>query len=134
MNNNFKKAREAKKFTQEFVAQKLGVTRTTYIRYENGERECSFESLLKLSKIFDASIDSLLGNTPEQHEFLDEEQKQLLNVFHDLSPDNRATVFKISQSLQTQQSKTEESTSDKKGKSLTFQTIGTHHHPFKIHG
>lgn len=56
-----KELREAKGYTQEEIAEKIGVARTTYIRYEQGVRECSYETLIKLSYIFNVSIDYLLG-------------------------------------------------------------------------
>ena len=62
MNNRFKEARKDRNLTQDEVAQKLSITRQAYGRYENGERECSFDTLRKLSKIFSTSIDYLLCN------------------------------------------------------------------------
>ncbi len=62
MKNRFKEARKARNLTQEEVAERLLVSRTTYVRYENGERECSFENLRKLSRLFNSPIDYLLYN------------------------------------------------------------------------
>ena len=57
--------RENNGYSQEDVAKILGVSRQAYGRYESGERECSFASLRKLSQIFHTSIDSLLGEEPQ---------------------------------------------------------------------
>ena len=38
----------------------LGVDRTTYVKYENGNSEPNFEMLRKLSDLFYVSIDYLL--------------------------------------------------------------------------
>uniref|UniRef100_UPI004029C81B helix-turn-helix transcriptional regulator n=1 Tax=Mitsuokella multacida TaxID=52226 RepID=UPI004029C81B len=64
--NNFKVARKEKEYSQEAVARMLGVTTQAYGRYENGQRECSYSTLLQLSTIFGCTIDYLLGNSPAQ--------------------------------------------------------------------
>lgn len=46
--------------TQKEIEEILGVDRTTYVKYENGNSEPNFEMLRKLSDLFDASIDYLL--------------------------------------------------------------------------
>lgn len=46
--------------TQKEIADILGVDRTTYVKYENGNSEPNFEMLRKLSDLFDVSIDYLL--------------------------------------------------------------------------
>lgn len=56
-----KELRKQKGMRQADVAQKLGVGRTTYVKYENGDNEPSFEMLNKLSDLFGVSIDYLLG-------------------------------------------------------------------------
>lgn len=63
MYNNIRAARIARKLTQETVAASLKVTRQAYGRYESGERECNYETLCRLSSMFDVSVDYLLGRT-----------------------------------------------------------------------
>ena len=58
---NLKEARESKGYTQDQVADFLGVSRPTYTRYEQGTRECSHETLLKLADFFNVTTDYLLG-------------------------------------------------------------------------
>ncbi len=48
-------------YTQREVAQMLGITQPSYIRYENGTSEPSLETLVKIADIFDVSADYLLG-------------------------------------------------------------------------
>jgi putative transcriptional regulator len=62
MDNKFKEFRKIKKLSQEEMAKLLNVTRQTYINYESGEFEPSFKTLIKISKILEASIDELLDN------------------------------------------------------------------------
>lgn len=60
--NNFKLYRKKQKLTQVDMAELLHVTRQTYINYENGTYEPNFDTLIRLSKILNTSIDCLLGN------------------------------------------------------------------------
>lgn len=46
---------------QKDVAIKLGVDRTTYVKYENGKSEPNNETLQKLADIFNTSTDYILG-------------------------------------------------------------------------
>ena len=57
--------REEKGITQEKVATHLGVARTTYSNYEQGLREPPINTLVKMSDLFDVTVDYLLGLTDE---------------------------------------------------------------------
>jgi putative transcriptional regulator len=70
MNNKFKEYRKSKKLNQEAMAKLLNVSRQTYIHYESGKFEPSYSTLIKISKILNASIDELLDNpyaTKKEH-------------------------------------------------------------------
>lgn len=49
--------------TQREMAEYLEISQPAYIRYENGSAEPTFENLIKLAKLFDVSVDYLLGRT-----------------------------------------------------------------------
>ena len=53
--------RKINNLTQKQVAQQLGISQPSYIRYENGKAEPSLENLVKLADLFDVSIDYLCG-------------------------------------------------------------------------
>jgi len=55
-----KKAREQSGITQQKLAEMLGVARPTISQIENGERKISADELIKLSEIFDISVETLL--------------------------------------------------------------------------
>lgn len=55
--------RKLNKLTQTDVARHLGISQPSYIRYEQGRAEPSYENLVKLADLFDVSIDYLLGRT-----------------------------------------------------------------------
>lgn len=56
-----KRLREAKGLFQKDVASAIGVDRTTYVKYERGDSEPSFQILEKLADYFNVSVDYLLG-------------------------------------------------------------------------
>lgn len=48
-------------YTQRQVAQMLGISQPSYIRYENGTAQPGLENLSALADIFDVSADYLIG-------------------------------------------------------------------------
>lgn len=67
--NRLKELR-AGRYTQAEMAKLLGVGRTTYTKYENGDIRLSAEMLGKLAKLFDVSIDYIVDNTEREDEEL----------------------------------------------------------------
>ena len=67
LGNILKKLREEFDMSQEILAQKLNVSPSTIGMYETNKRQPNYETLLKISSIFDCSIDYLLGNSKERH-------------------------------------------------------------------
>lgn len=58
---NVKNARKASGLTQKQVAEKLSVVESCYANWEQGRTEPNIETLRKLSKLFDISLDELLN-------------------------------------------------------------------------
>ncbi|MDV5116165.1 helix-turn-helix transcriptional regulator [Clostridium perfringens] len=58
---NIKKYRKSQKLTQEDLANKLGISRSTLSYYEHGNIEPNIFVLITLSKLMNCSIDSLIG-------------------------------------------------------------------------
>ncbi|MEH7277610.1 helix-turn-helix transcriptional regulator [Bacillus toyonensis] len=59
--------RKEKKLRQEDMAKHLGIARTTYAMYEQGNREPDYDTLQKLADFFDVSVDYLLGRTEKRN-------------------------------------------------------------------
>lgn len=87
--------REQKNLTQSDIAAILGVTRQAYSRYERGERELSYDFLIRLSEYFDVSVDYLLGHStyfyPDSvvkhiQESYTVEEKKLIEDYRNLTP------------------------------------------------
>lgn len=49
---NLKKLRETSRYTQDEVAQALGITRSAYSNYESGDREMPYDVIEKASDFF----------------------------------------------------------------------------------
>src|SRR3989338_5729088 len=56
-----KALREQNKFSQEYLAEKLGVSRPTYMQIEKGERELTISEAEKLAHVFDMSLEDFLA-------------------------------------------------------------------------
>lgn len=61
--NNLKNLRINNNIKQSTLAQRLNISQGAYAKYESGQREPSFDTLLELSNIFNVSIDNLLNNS-----------------------------------------------------------------------
>ena len=55
--------REDHDLNQTKVAQKLGMSQTGYSKYETGENDIPTAVLIKLARMYNTSIDYLLGET-----------------------------------------------------------------------
>lgn len=105
-----KELRKQNKLTQQQLAEMLGVTQAALSGWENEKFGIDNGSLLKCAKIFDVSIDYLLGRDEEQlpelnskdkreiQEILDDTEQQLLSqdgLMFDGSPATDEDVQKI---------------------------------------
>lgn len=57
--------RKSRGYSQQQIADELGISRQTYSNYELGKREANYETLRRLADYFRVSVDTLLGTTPE---------------------------------------------------------------------
>lgn len=62
ISHNIKTAREAKKLTQEEVAEALGVTRTNFNHIENGKVNLTVEKFIDLCLILGVEVNDLLNS------------------------------------------------------------------------
>lgn len=101
--NRIKELRIEKGLTQSQLAELLGVNQTAAGKYERGELEPNFSTLIKLSQIFEVSIDFLIGHSDdlgvisisphkEKAAELSPDELHLLEVFRGLNTKNRIHV------------------------------------------
>lgn len=60
--NNLKLLRKKYGYTQEQIAEKLGVSRQTIAKWERGECLPDIENIIALSDIYEITVDSLVRN------------------------------------------------------------------------
>jgi len=75
--------RKERKLRQEDMAKQLGIARTAYAMYEQGNREPDYNTLIKLATFFEVSIDYLLGTT-EIRQITDVQDPELYQWFEDI--------------------------------------------------
>lgn len=84
--------RNALHFTQEYVAEKADITLRFYQMLERGEKSLSLDTLMRLCKILNISIDYLLlGDLSGTLE------NPLVSILNDLSQQQREDALKILQ-------------------------------------
>ncbi len=83
---NLRRLREKNELKQEYIAKKLGVTKSQYSRIENGETTLSLEKALILADLYDISLDELLNRnekillTKDEYEILIEAANILIKL------------------------------------------------------
>ena len=63
---NIRNLREDNDWTQQYVAERIGVNRRTYSAYETGVNSMTPEILIQLAELYGTSVDYLLGLTKER--------------------------------------------------------------------
>lgn len=61
LNNNVKHLRSIKGISQQSLADKIGVDRSTISRIENGEIETTIDNAIKLAKVFNVNLNELVA-------------------------------------------------------------------------
>ena len=68
--------RKKNSWSQEELAEKLGVSRQSISKYEGAQSIPDMDKILKLSKIFGVTTDYLIKDEIEDPEFLDEDYEE----------------------------------------------------------
>ncbi|WP_209300596.1 helix-turn-helix transcriptional regulator [Lentibacillus salicampi] len=108
MAHNIKFLREQNDWTQESLADQLNISRYVVIRWETNKVTPDLESLIKLSELFDVTIDHIVGNHSFREDLLkdfkrmysskakpfDEEAVELVQYLME-NPDFKKQVFRM---------------------------------------
>lgn len=76
--------REKENLSKQGVADLLNVNRVTYSNWEYGKTEPNFVTLAKLAKLFNVSVDYLLG-VSDTNSYVQDHKKELLNIGNSFS-------------------------------------------------
>ncbi|MCU0653697.1 MAG: helix-turn-helix domain-containing protein [Candidatus Pacebacteria bacterium] len=92
-----KQSRIARDISQAEMAQKLGISRATYIAIEQGERDLSLEEAQKLADIFGIPLDNLKQGMAQNYE----KYKQMILAYlrHAANSDGQITKTKLAKLL-----------------------------------
>lgn len=66
ISRNLKRLRKEHQYTQENVAEKINVSRQSIAKQENGESTPDIDTLIKLSKLYNVSLDNLVNHSEEK--------------------------------------------------------------------
>jgi len=92
VNLKLKELRNNKKWTQADVSVQLKIARETYSRYESGEREMTYETIISLADMFGVSVDYLLGRYDNDSVVLCDNEKLLIDRFRALDDRGKKSV------------------------------------------
>ncbi|MFP7275812.1 helix-turn-helix transcriptional regulator [Bacillus paralicheniformis] len=75
------RSKQRPRLSQQALSDKLGLNRATYARYETGDNEPDYETLIKIADYYDVSLDYLIrGEDKEtQEKIFTDEAKRLLD-------------------------------------------------------
>lgn len=106
-----KEVRKASGLTQREVATYVGVNQNTYSYWENGKTKIDSESIAKLAKLFNVSIDYLLDGSPCKtniENFISEkpavrsDHEKLLGVYDSLDEQSKTQLMSVAYLLMSQ--------------------------------
>ncbi|WP_455446499.1 helix-turn-helix domain-containing protein [Streptococcus salivarius] len=96
--NRLKELRQSKKKTQQEIADIVGVTKRTYIYWEQGERQIKLEKAQQLADFFGVSVGYLLGYIDDSEIYDDEvvkEPEKGMILAHSLERSNKKLQEKM---------------------------------------
>ena len=83
LGNRLAELRKEHHLSQEELAEKLNVSRQAISKWECGESSPDTDNLIELSKIYNISLDELVGNTPAKEEKADDSNKKSFSLSDD---------------------------------------------------
>lgn len=108
MYQNLKALRDSLNMTQEEFGKSIGLAKSTYNNYETGARKPKSDFWIAIAQKYNVSIDYLMGIENPQNENqpaptngdeLNAEDKRLLMMIHNLSPEDRERIVAIIEAL-----------------------------------
>ncbi len=103
---NIRKIREDKGFTQQQMADLVGMHRSNYSKVETAQRELSISALAKVAKFFDLSLDELVnfeGTVPKEVTIEDKTTLEQIKLIGQLEPEDKNMVFRLIDTIVTKQ-------------------------------
>ena len=111
MYQNLKALRDSLYMTQEEFGKSIGLAKSTYNNYETGVREPKSDFWIAIAQKYNVSIDYLMGlenpqnenqPAPTNEDVLAEDDKRIIELLHQLTPENRERIVEIIKALASQ--------------------------------
>lgn len=111
MYQNLKALRDSLNMTQEEFGKSIGLAKSTYNNYETGVRKPKSDFWIAIAQKYNVSIDYLMGienpqnanqPAPTNGDELAKDDKRIIELLHQLTPENRERVFEIIKALASQ--------------------------------
>lgn len=105
IDSRIKELRKEKSLSQEKLAKKLGVSRSTVSMWEIEQSEPDIQALIKLSSVFDCSLDYLTGKSnikkelSENRESITADEQKLLDYFRSLNEEGQYILISQAEAL-----------------------------------
>lgn len=112
LRDNLRMYRRRMGMTQQEVADRLGVSRTSYTKYETGVCEPGLEMVIQLAKMFGTDINTLFSDRPETAavrdaagEELSAEERDILLAYRSLKNENKDKAWEYIGNLRSKELK-----------------------------
>jgi len=92
INKNLKYLRTKKKISQQYLAEAMGIPRTTLGDYERGKTEPNLEMLVKLADFFDLKVDELIRSNISHLDYEILRNKHMKVLAISVDSDNRENI------------------------------------------
>lgn len=90
-----KNRRESLNLTQEYVADKLGISQPAYANLENGITKVHIDKLAKISEILEIDIADILDNKYVINTFNNKNSSQAIGIVENLHQDNKEITSQL---------------------------------------
>ncbi len=94
--NRIAELRKEKHLNQTGLAMKLNISQYLVSAYETGRHQPGIDILIEMSKLFNVSVDYIIGNTDTKspfiitsNDFLSKDETELLTIFRNLNKKNQ---------------------------------------------
>ena len=99
MNLQLKRFRSLRGYSQDEMAQKLGIKKSRYGTWERGERMMSLEQAYNVTEILGCTLDELVGRD-HSRDFADPGQAALNACYENMNDDGKGTLVSVARSLE----------------------------------
>lgn len=98
MGKRIRKIRKDRNLTQEQLAEKVGISPTFLSMVENGTKTGSFDTYVNITIALDTTLDYLSQDIIPTAG-INEQDRELLNNFHSLSPKQKQFILNVIQNV-----------------------------------